>query len=199
LPDLEFLTGKKWFAIEQAVPEDLFTPVPIEKRSIHFSSYGRRFPEFHRVLLAFCKAHDLYYDFTTHDGKHPTAPEEDLYRQYAWHLSQSLFTISWPVELTSPQRAGKLHPITCRWFEAASAATCIVGRKPGNKRFDDILHPGLVCEIDPHASPDTIMKQLEIIWSSRDQLAEKARVIQEANVQRWSWKNRVERMLEFIK
>src|SRR5688572_2900891 len=28
LPDLEAITGRKWFAIEQAVPEDLFVPVP---------------------------------------------------------------------------------------------------------------------------------------------------------------------------
>ena len=196
--DLGALTGKHWFAIEQAVPENLFVPVPAEKKLIHFSSYGRRLPAFHEVLLEFCKKNHLYYDFTTHDAKHPTAPEEDLYIQYAWHMSHSLFTFSWPVELTNPRRAGELHPITCRWFEAAAAGTCIIGRKPGNKRFDEIVHPDIVTEIDPFASRGEITKRLESIWSGREQFAEKARSIQALNIGRWTWVERVHRMMEIL-
>jgi hypothetical protein len=116
VPYLEQLTGKKWYSIEQGVPSDLFSCESEADRTIHFSSYGRRYPDFHKALQDFCKQNQLYYDFTTHNGKHPTAPEEDLYRQYAWHISHSIFTISWPVEFTNPQRAGRLKPLTCSWF-----------------------------------------------------------------------------------
>ena len=198
VPDLEGVTGKKWFAIEQAVPENLFAPVPLEKRVIHFSSYGRKLPAFHEVLLEFCKARNLYYDFTTHDARHPTAPEEQLYRQYAWHMSHSLFTISWPVELTNPQRAGNLHPVTCRWFEAAAAGTTVIGRKPGNELFDGMLHPELVVNIDPFAPASEITKRLESIWSAREDYFNAARKIQESNTHRWTWTNRVHRMMEIM-
>jgi hypothetical protein len=196
--DLESITGKKWFAIEQAVPEDLFVPVPFEKKVIHFSSYGRKLPVFHDILLEFCKKNNLYYDFTTHDAKHPTAPEEDLYRQYAWHMSHSLFTVSWPVELTNPKRAGNLHPVTCRWFEAAAAGTCIIGQKPGNNTFDEMLHPDIVIDIDPFSAPAEITKRLEFIWSAREQMAEKARRIQESNTGKWTWTERVHRMMQIL-
>lgn len=115
--DLENITGRKWHSIEQAADIDLFKPVPVNDRLIHFSSYGRRYPEVHLAIKDFCVSNGLCYDYTTHDGKHPVVDSTELYRQYAWHLSHSLFTLSWPVELTNPSRAGHLHPITCRWFK----------------------------------------------------------------------------------
>lgn len=196
VPHLEALTGKKWHAVEQAVPAALFTPVPAEKKAIDFSSYGRKLPAFHDALLEFCKSNGLYYDYTMHDVKHPTAPEAELYRQYAWHVSHSIFTISWPVELTNPKRAGRLHPVTCRWFEAASAGTVILGRKPGNTLFDHLLAPELVVEIDPFADKHALWNRLDAIYADRSHLLGKAREMQEANAGRWWWSERVSRMMQ---
>lgn len=196
VPFLESLSEKKWHAIEQGVPEGLFTPLPSEKRGIDFSSYGRKLPAFHEALLEFCHANGLYYDYTTHDVKHPTAPEAELYAQYAWHVSHSIFNISWPVELTNPKRAGRLYPVTCRWFEAASAATVILGRKPANELFDQLLYPELVVEIDPAANKQSIWKNLEKIYAARTDLLDKAADIQQSNAGRWTWGRRVSAMLE---
>jgi hypothetical protein len=192
---LQTLTGNEWHAIEQAVPVDLFSPVPIEQRSIHFSSYGRRFPAFHEVLLEFCRTKGLYYDFTTHDARHPTAPSEHLYYQYGWHLSHSLFTISWPVELTNPKRAGNLHPVTCRWFEAAAAGTVMLGKQPGNSLFDNHIFKDAVVNIDPFNDKAEILRQLEITWGKREQLFRHAEIMREKNLQRLTWTDRVQRML----
>src|SRR5688500_12298222 len=54
--ELERVTGKKWFAIEQAVPASLFNYVPPENKIIGFSSYGRRVESFHNTLIEFCKS-----------------------------------------------------------------------------------------------------------------------------------------------
>ncbi len=198
-PFLEQLTGKPWFAIEQAVPEALFKHVSATEKTIAFSSYGRRLPVFHSALLEFCKSNDLYYDYTTHDGKHPTAPESELYGQYAWHISHSTFTVSWPVELTNPIRAGRLHPITCRWFEAASAGTIILGRKPNNEMFDKYLARDLVVDVDPYLPRKELLKKLETLYTHRLALQQKANDIMQSNATRWTWNNRVQRMLQLLK
>lgn len=195
---LEQLTGNKWHVVEQGVPASLFGYVPEKDKGIEFSSYGRRFPAFHNALLEFCQSNHLYYDYTTHDGKGPTAPEEELYKQYAWHLSHSKFTVSWPVELTNPKRAGRLHPITCRWFEAASAGTVILGRQPDNPLFNQMLDEKLVISIDPFQDKNVIWKKLDHIYSNKEALLHQARTIQEANAHRWTWKNRVSEMLDLL-
>lgn len=198
VPYLEQLTGNKWHVVEQAVPASLFTYVPPQNKLIDFSSYGRRFPDFHNALLEFCRSNRLYYDYTTHDARHPTAPEEELYRQYAWHLSHSKFTVSWPVELTNPRRAGRLHPITCRWFEAASAGTVVIGKQPDNPLFNQMLDEKLVTAIDPFGNKGSIWKKLDQIYADKEALLHQAHAIQQANAHRWTWKNRVSKMLELL-
>lgn len=197
-PYLEQLTEKKWHVIEQAVPAALFTQVPVQEKGIDFSSYGRRFPAFHNVLLEFCHSNRLYYDYSTHDGQRPTAPEEELYKQYAWHLSHSKFTVSWPVELTNPKRAGRLHPITCRWFEAASAGTVILGKQPDNPQFNQMLDEKLVIEIDPFQDKGSLWKKLDEIYADKEALLHQAYAIQQANAHRWTWKKRVSQMLDLL-
>lgn len=192
---LQTITGQSWYAIEQAVPASIFYQCPEEERLIDFSSYGRRYPAFHTALLDFCSANNLYYDFTTHDGNHPAAPAKELYKQYAWHIRHSLFTISWPVEMTHPKRAGRLKPITCRWFEAGSAGTAIIGRQPGNALFKDLLHPDLVIDMNPFDEKKHLWKQLDKIYGERNILLNRAGKIAELNGDRWTWRNRVKRML----
>ena len=199
VPHLEKLTGKKWHAVEQAVPESLFTPVTPDKKMIDFSSYGRKLASFHNALLQFCKSNGLYYDYTTHDAKHPTAPEAELYHQYAWHVRHSAFTISWPVEITNPTRAGRLHPITCRWFEALACGTVIIGRPPANKLFDQLLHPDLVVNMDPESPKEEIFKNLDRLWENKKAYQQTAYAISLELGERLTWKNRVNRMLHLIK
>jgi hypothetical protein len=194
--DLEKLTGRPWYAIEQAATTGLFKNVPFEEKLIHFSSYGRRWPALHKAVIEFCAGKGLYYDFTTHDGRHPTAEPELLYNQYAWHLNHSLFTFSWPVELTNPSRAGHLHPVTCRWFEAAASGTIIIGKKPGNENFDQYILPETVVELDPDSDYKTMRRRLEEIWEARYDLYEAAGKRQSKYYEKLFWENRVCRMLE---
>jgi hypothetical protein len=196
--DLDKLTGQQWHVIEQAGTE-VFQSVPFEEKLIHFSAYGRRLPAWHAVLMDFCKENNLYYDYSTHGGRYPTADPEQLYRQYAWHLNHSLFTLSWPVELTNPERAGHLHPITCRWFEAACAGSVILGRKPANEVFDQWLFPDLVIALDPKASQNEIRQQLENIWKNRKELYSAVNEKQNRYYGRLTWDNRVQRILELLK
>jgi len=196
--DLERETGRKWHSIEQAADEKLFVPIPYNQRSIHFSSYGRRFPKVHEVLKDFCRTNNLYYDFTTHDGKHPVAEPAELYRQYAWHMTQSIFTFSWPVELTNPARAGHLRPITCRWFEAAAAGTILIGKAPANNKFDLFFDKDLVHPIDPDSAPEEIKKTLQHLWERREVLFQKANIFAQQHRTRLVWKERVERIMALI-
>jgi hypothetical protein len=198
VPHLEKLTGQRWHAVEQAVPAGLFTPVPAEKKIIDFSSYGRRFPVFHQALLEFCKSNGLYYDYTMHAVKNPTAPEDELYRQYAWHLTHSKFTVSWPVELTNPVRAGIMHPITCRWFEAAASSTVIIGRKPGNDQFGNLLAEDLVTEINPFDEKAKILQRLDQIYANFHILQSKADEVELQNRGKFTWENRVKRILQLL-
>jgi hypothetical protein len=198
VPYMERITGKKWHSIEQAAPESLFECLPNEQRVIPFASYGRRFPAFHKTLLEFVKENNLYYDFSTYNGTVNIEFDPYMYNHYAWHVSHSVYNICWPVELTDPRRAGTFNPITCRWFEAAAAGTCIVGKKPANDYFNTCLHPDLVVEIDPFKKRAELLRDLERIWQNRDAHLNMARQIRNDNIHRWTWKDRVERMLRLI-
>jgi hypothetical protein len=196
--DLQRLTGRKWHYIPQAADLSIFQPAAFEERAIDFSAYGRRYPALHEILKEFCSNHKLYYDYTTHDGKHPTADAEELYKQYGWHLVHSLFTFSWPVELTNPARAGHLRPITCRWFEAAAAGTIVIGKKPGNPSFDSLFPAGTVIELDPHADKRSLSDQLKIIFDGRSHSFEKIKGFPASKIEEWSWQARVKEILKIL-
>ena len=196
--DLQRETGQKWHSVEQAADEDLFEPVAIEHRHIHFSSYGRRYPKVHEVVQEFCNENGLYYDFTTHDGRHPTAEPSDLYKQYAWHMNHALFTFSWPVEFTNPARAGHLKPVTCRWFEAAAAGTILVGKAPGNNKFNTFFDKDLVHPIDPDADPASIKKTIQQLWDQRQELFNKAFAFAKENRKNLVWQERVRRIVAIL-
>ena len=194
--DLQRITGRKWLCIEQAADTSLFQPVSIKERLIHFSSYGRRYPVLHETLKEFCLSNELYYDYTTHDAKHPVVDATELYRQYAWHITHSVFTLSWPVELTNPARAGHLHPITCRWFEAAAAGTVILGKSPANAVFDEWIGRELVVDLNPELTRQELFKKLESIWDQRESLLDKAAAKVKSRSESWSWNDRVHRILK---
>ncbi len=191
--DLKKITGRQWHFVEQAADSELFAFVPFEERKIHFSSYGRRYAPVHETVKEFCNSNGLYYDYTTHDGRHPITDAKELYRQYAWHLCNSFFTFSWPIELTNPQRAGHLHPITCRWFEAAAARTIVLGKAPENEYFNELFGDDFVYAVDPNGDRSSLFKQLEQIWSQRNSLSKKF-----PNYVNMGWDERVKRILSFL-
>jgi len=121
-----------------------------------------------------------------------------MYNHYAWHVSHSMFNVCWPVELTDPRRAGTFNPITCRWFEVAAAGTCIIGKKPANEYFDSILHPDLVVEMDPFKKRKELIRDLQKLWQNRETHLKLSQQLRNENIYRWTWKNRVERMLQLI-
>jgi hypothetical protein len=192
--DLEKLTDRKWYCVEQAADLNLFKALPYEEKSIHFSSYGRRFSKLHEVLIEFCDTNNIYYDYTTHDTKHPTAVPEELYKQYAWHLNKSLFTFSWPVELTNPERAGHLSPITCRWFEAAAAGTILIGQQPRNKIFEQYFKNNLIAEIDFNKDKLSLFKQLDFYFYNSKSLHTNALDYVYEFGEKISWTERVRRI-----
>jgi hypothetical protein len=192
--DLEKITGRKWYCVEQAADKHLFQPVPQNDRVIHFSAYGRRYPALHEALKEFCIHNGLYYDYTTHDAKHPVVDSTELYRQYAWHLTHSVFTFSWPVEMTNPGRAGHLHPITCRWFEAAAAGTVILGRQPNNEAFAEWIGTDTVVDIDPDMDKPQLFKKLELIWNNRETETDKISDFFKRKSYELTWNERVRRI-----
>ena len=196
--DLEKITGRKWHCVEQGADLDLFQHIPINERLIHFSSYGRRFPVLHEILKDFCTNNKLYYDYTTHDAKHPVVDSTELYRQYAWHLSHSIFTLSWPVELTNPARAGHLNPVTCRWFEAAASGTAILGRHPNNKAFDSYFGDKMVTDLSPESDPKIMYEKLETIWSERESKLAMATLARKEKLESWTWNDRVNRIISML-
>ena len=200
IPLLERETGRPWHHADQAVSLDCFPPVSIQEKVIHFSSYGRRHPRVHEAVIRFCAAKGLYYDFTTHDYLRGGATAEPLtlFRQLAWHLSHSRFTICWPVEVTNPARAGDLSPITCRWFESAAAGAVMLGQPPKNPHFRKFFGEDSVTQINPEADVAVILGQLEIIWQQRDELSARANLLRQKLGMQLDWSDRVRQMRALI-
>ena len=198
IPMLEAGTGGVWHHADQAVSLQYFEPAAFEQKVIHFSSYGRRDPTVHEALLRFCAARGLYYDYTTHGRGHPAAGPIELLKQFAWHLCHSLFTVGWPVEVTHPQRAGSLSPITCRWFEAAAAGAVVIGQAPANPRFKQLFGEDFVTPIAPTQSVDQIVGRLEQVWEKRAELSARALARRERMGWQLDWSERVRAMLKLV-
>jgi hypothetical protein len=191
VPLLEESTSRKWHAVYQGVKEERFTPAPPEQRIIGICSYGRRIQRLHEVLLKFCKESNIYYDFTSWQSVRKDIDADDLYRQYAWHLTHSVFSINLPVEISHPERAGKLHPVTCRWFEAAAAGTIILGMPPRSPTFLEMFPAGMVNTVDLSGSERDIVLQLRAAWEKRSELLQFAQTIRGSMIHNWSWESRI--------
>ena len=196
VPMLERETGRRWHAVAQGVQPDRFAPVPATERGIAVSSYGRRLEGVHQALDRFCEDSGLYYDATVAATLNPRVPSSYLYRQYAWHLRHSFFTVAWPVELTHPARAGGLSPMTCRWFEAAASATTMIGRPPQDPIFTELFGEGAVLPLDPAPrSPGETREAIASLWAQRDALLRRAEALRAAHLGRWTWEARVREIL----
>jgi hypothetical protein len=196
VPMLERETGRKWHAVAQGVKLDRFAPVPEAERVIAWSSYGRRLDVVNDGVERFCDGAGLHFDATVAATLQRAIPPAYLYKQYAWHLRHSWFTLAWPVELTSPKRAGSLSPITCRWFEAAASNTTLVGDAPKDPAFVDLFGPDLVVPLDPKARrPEEIREATAAIWDRREELLRKAEARRAERAASWTWEARVREML----
>lgn len=196
LPILNATNTCNWHHIDQAVSVKYFYHVPIEQKSIAFSSYGRRHPRLHEALLRFCGEKRIYYDYTTHSLSPTNTDPLELFQQYAWHLSHSLFTVCWPVELTHPKRAGGISPITCRWFEAAAASAVVLGLPPKNPYFSEIFPKDMVHEVNPNAEMSSILMRLEELWSQRTRLSLRAERLRKDMKCKLDWSDRVIKMIK---
>ena len=196
VPMLERETGRRWHAVAQGVKADRFAPVPAAARGIALSSYGRRVEAVHRTLEHFCEGAGLHYDATVAATLDPRVSPRYLYRQYAWHLRHSVFTVAWPVELTHPARAGGLSPVTCRWFEAAAGATTMIGRAPRDPIFTELFGPDAVLPLDPAPrSPDDTRDAIAALWADRDVHLRRAEALRAERLARWTWEARVREIL----
>lgn len=181
-------TGLRWHWVAQGVLPERFPAAPVNQRLIGFCSYGRRVESVHRQVNDWAIARNVAYDFQTSAKVRADVPCDDLYRQYAWHLGHSLFSICWPVETTHPTRAGFLKPLTCRWFEAAMAGAVIVGSEPDLPQFREFFPAGLV---HPLAASGQIAPALDALWSDRARLSAAAADFRASFASRWSWYTRV--------
>ena len=198
IPMVEKETGCKWHFVTQAVPPHLFYPVSLDKKVIAFSSYGRKLEKVHHALKEFCEENSLYYDFTTETNAKPLVSAMELYNQYAWHVNHSVFNISWPVELTNPERASSLNPITCRWFEAAAANTIIMGAKPKNLLFNEFFPEDFVLELNIEKTVTELKKDFLGFWEKREIFYQNRKACFEKDAQKWFWEARVKEIREII-
>jgi hypothetical protein len=196
VPMLERETGRPWIAVPQGVLLDRFAPVPAEKRDIGFSSYGRRLDAVNGAIDRWSDESGVYFDATVASGLNPKIASEYLYKQYAWHLRHSWFTVAWPVEVTSPERAAGLSPVTCRWFEAAAAGTTLVGAPPKEPIFEELFGPDLVVPL-AHAprSPGETREAIAALWEKRDEHLAHALARRAERMQKWTWEARVREIL----
>jgi hypothetical protein len=196
LPMLERETGRAWAAVPQGVKLDRFPPAPAAERLIAMSSFGRGVPAVHEAVDHFCDEERLHHEASIAATLRPEISPRYLYKQYAWHLCRSFFTFSWPVELTHPPRAGAFSPVTCRWFEAAAAATTMVGRPPSDPIFAELFGEGAVVPFDPAPrTPGEAREVLASLWSRREELLHAALARRAALSARWTWEARVREMM----
>jgi len=196
VPMLERETGRPWAAVPQGVLVDRFLPVPAEKREIGLSSYGRRIEPVHQAIDRWSDETGVHYDATIASAINPGVSPAYLYKQYAFHLRHSWFTVAWPVERTNPSRAGALSPITCRWFEAGAAATTLIGAPPRDPAFVELFGEGAVLPLDPAPrSPGETREAVAALWGRRHEHLRAAEARRAARIGTWTWEARVREIL----
>ncbi len=196
VPLLERATGRPWVSVAQGARLERFAPAPFAERGIAVSAYGRRAPRVHEAVQSWAASRDLYYDFSTSTAVRADVTSDDLYRQYAWHLCASDATFNWPVEVTHPDRAGGLSPVTARWFEAAAAGTPIIGRAPADPEFDRWFDRDTLTELDPSASEAEVHRVLDRAFDDRSESLARARDHRERRGKSWTWAARAGEILE---
>jgi len=198
VPVLERLTKRKWLHVEQAVSEFFFKNSELDRRIIAFSSYGRRDDRFHELIKSFCRRKGLIYDYTAEIGGRQIVSNLELYEKYAFLLQHSVFSISWPVEITNKQRSGSFSPVTCRWFEAAMSGSIIIGQAPNNVVYKKYFPKDNVLIFDLKKSDVELMNDIENIWVNRHVLFEENQEFRNSYKYLWTWQARINEIINYI-
>lgn len=167
---LQERTNYKWHYIPQASCRPNKTIDKIDDKKIAFCSYGRGSEKLNHVIRKFCKKNFIYFDFTHESQGNLKSSNFDLYKSYLWHTSMSIFNVSFAVEVTNPERAGFLSPITCRWFEAILSSNIVIGQAPRNPEFKKIFPSNFVQNINLNCSEEEIYQQIQNLWDNREVL-----------------------------
>lgn len=198
IPFLEKETGREWHYIPQAVPDFFFPSEINNSRSIDFSSYGRRNEKTHEILKKYCSENNLYYDYSISKGINKEITPLEAYKQYAWHLKNSIFNFSWSVDITNPQRSQFLNPITVRWFENAASGSVCLGQEPNNLLFDKELYQNMVVRINPNSSEPELISVLDKLMESKEILLKKSLEKSQINKKFWIWNTRIKQIEEIM-
>ena len=195
---LEEQTQRRWHAVAQGVKLDRFQPAAPERKVIDYVAYGRRLQGTHQALRKHCKATGRHYDYTVAATLQPQIDPRESYSLYAWHLNHAIFNVSWPVELTNPDRVATFSPITCRWFEAAASGNVVLGGAPKDPTFGDFFDDGFVIPLDPGLDEEALGALWQSLWAQRSRLLAQASERRARLSARWTWEARVREILDLI-
>lgn len=167
---LERLTHYEWNYWAQASicrPQNFQS---FHNKNIAFSSYGRKVERLNQLIKKFCDINSLHFDYNHESPGSLRTNNIDLYNNYLWHTSQSVFNVCFSVEITDPDRSGILSPITCRWFEAILSRNIVVGIPPRGKEFDNYFPSNFVQQINLECSDEVILEQINNLWINREEI-----------------------------
>lgn len=199
VPFLEKATRHPWRAVPQGVSPERFLAGPsAAERPIAFSALGRKLDGAHEAANEFSRALGKLYVTSMPAEQLEGKTQSAIYDQYADTLRRSTFTISWPVELTNPERSRDFPALTCRWFEAAASGTPIIGRAPADPTFDALVGRDAIVEISGPANREAVARQLPAIWERRDEYVRRAIALRAARIESWSWRARVREILSWL-
>jgi hypothetical protein len=188
---LEKSTMSKWHYIPQASIEPRVIPT-INSKSISFCSYGRGNDRLNAIIKQFCYDNNLYFDYTQEGQGELKTNNIELYQNYIWHTSQSIFNICFSVESTNPTRAGNLSPITCRWFEAILSRNIVIGISPKGKDFKELFPDGFVQSIDMNSTDNDIYRHIEGLWINREEIFSRVyNDLTDRSFEKYKWESRV--------
>lgn len=194
------ITKRQWHCVPQGVNLSRFYPRQWGKEEIppiFISNYGRQLNAYHEEIKKWCLAHERWYDYTVVDPHKISVPAQDNYQCLANHIGSSLFSVCWPVEITSPKRACGLSPITCRWFESAASGAVLVGRLPKDPLFGQLFGKDAVYPAPDR--PKDVPFWLDELEKRAPELRSKALNLLSQRKEQWSWENRVQAIIDLFK
>lgn len=195
-PILEKLTNSKWYFIQQASSKRYFKEYLLKDKEVAFTSFGRGNSRLNEIIQQFCDENNLIFERTHESSGKVITNNVLLYKHYCRILSKSVFNICYPVEITNPNRAGELSPITCRWYESILARNIVLGERPKNPNFGKIFPKEFVHMLDLNCTNLEIKNQLNYYWQNKDDLFDA--LYNQQMEDSYDWVNRVEEINNLI-
>ena len=196
---LEKLTNSKWHYIQQSSSKVYFNEKKLSEKDIGFASFGRGNKRLNDIIQKYCDLNNIIFERTHEIGGEIITNNKLLYESYCRVLSNSIFSICFPVEVTNPNRAGDLSPITCRWYESFLAQNIVIGKEPVNQNFKKIFPSNFVHEINFQDSEEKIIYQLDLFWSNKEKLFDELYGGSEIERNKFDWNSRIAEILIILK